>query len=126
VYRCSWSADLESLGRIVAPSTRQPPLAGALLNQATSRLLLGRAEDALVSIEESVLLHRTLAERHPALHLPDLARSLLLGGRILDRLGRREAALQRLVEAVGAAHRTKILTLIARARATLEEMRARR
>ncbi|MEV7009354.1 tetratricopeptide repeat protein [Streptosporangium sp. NPDC051022] len=61
---------------------------------------LGRREEALEAVTEAVTVHRSLAQAHPDVLLPDLAGSLNnQSGRLAD-LGRREEALTAIEEAV--------------------------
>ena len=55
---------------------------------------LGRREDALTAIEETVKIRRGLAAARPDAFLPDLATSLNNQSNTLSDLGRREDALR--------------------------------
>ena len=65
------------------PVRHDPDLALALRNHAVHlRRLIGRAADALPTIEESIRIYRRLAKNNPVRYGPELGRAL----RILDML----------------------------------------
>ena len=74
--------------------------AGLLLELSNRLGALGRREEALAAIEESVTIRRGLAQARPDAFLPDLAKELdTQSGRLAD-LGRREEALAAIEESV--------------------------
>ncbi|MFE2997231.1 tetratricopeptide repeat-containing serine protease family protein [Nocardia sp. NPDC059246] len=82
------------------PDSFMPDLAGSLNNLSNRLADVGRREDALTTVEESVTVYRGLATARPDAFLPDLATSLNnLSNRLAD-VGRREDALTTIEESV--------------------------
>ncbi|MFD5723204.1 tetratricopeptide repeat protein [Streptomyces sp. NPDC127036] len=84
------------------PDVFLPVLAGSLNNLAVRLGKLGRREDALAAVEESVAVRRELAAVRPDAFLPVLATSLNNLSALLGGLGRREDGLTAVEEAVTA------------------------
>ncbi|KAF7967290.1 hypothetical protein HWV62_34979 [Athelia sp. TMB] len=74
--------------------------ARALLSLSNRLKYVGRLEEALTAIDDSVQLHRALAARQPAIFGTQLADSLLHFSNRLSTLGRHEEALKATQEAV--------------------------
>ena len=82
------------------PLTFRPNLAQALNDLSVCQIDLGRWEDALLSIEEAVVIRRELATTNPDAFRPNLGTSLNNLSICQSNLGRREDALASIEESV--------------------------
>ena len=96
--------------RLLAASdpAAEPELTVALNNLSNRLAEVGRREEALAAIEESVAVYRRLAAVNPAAWEPDLARALSnLSNRLME-LGRETDASTAAVESADLQHRLEV------------------